>query len=76
MAEIFVATETFHTNLSDGTPVTVRKDVTHVLGGSELHVTYPQHFVAAESRVSPGVEAATAVPGEPRPTTRKKPVKE
>ena len=59
---IYVATETFHTELLDGTPVLVHRDITHVLEGSELQKRFPENFAPALDRVDRGVEAATAEP--------------
>lgn len=63
MPEQMVATVSF-TVVVDGEPLVVQRDVTLVDADDELVKRFPDRFRRAGSR--PGVEAATAEPGEKR----------
>jgi hypothetical protein len=61
---IYVATDNFATELSDGTPVIVQQGITRVREGHELLQGRESMF--EEMKIDYDVEQATAEPGERR----------
>ena len=65
-SSVYVATDSFVTNLEDGTPVAVVAGRDMFAEGHELIRRFPQNFRVAEGHSRPDVEQATAAPGEIR----------